>query len=355
MKKCFPFVILFCCACLYTEAQTFLAETVDQSLVHHVSSSLRAGSCSSPDGAMNIGAISSINDPGCYSVNSSLGGGSVSVTYCFTLTAPSGSNEGMDFATFYSSDCSGVTWTNAVMYNYPSCTVLTNPAPLDVFNPGEFTPSGSYVFCYTMTKSGGPCTLSTFCPYYEVFSVMPIEITSIDAFEMSQYNEVHWSTSSELNNAWQVLEKSSNGFDQWTEVGRVEGSVNSQRVREYQLEDHSPYTSTFYRIKSIDLDGKIQYSDIVNLIRKKATQFAIEIMPNPFNDVLHISRIDLGGEVNIQISDMEGKIIFKEQINTNANLPNNKIEIFTENYLSGMYILVVQNEKQTVIKKVVRL
>ena len=61
-------------------------------------------------------------------------------------------------------------------------------------------------------------------------------------------------------------------------------------------------------------------------------------MPNPFNDVLHISRIDLGGEVNIQISDMEGKIIFKEQINTNANLPNNKIEIFTENYLSGMYI-----------------
>ena len=74
---------------------------------------------------------------------------------------------------------------------------------------------------------------------------MPIEITSIDAFEMSQYNEVHWSTSSELNNTWQVLEKSSNGFDQWTEVGRVEGSVNSQRVREYQLEDHSPYTSTF--------------------------------------------------------------------------------------------------------------
>ncbi|MEZ4911995.1 MAG: T9SS type A sorting domain-containing protein [Saprospiraceae bacterium] len=353
MKK-FLFLVNALFFLYFGHAQTTYQKADTIQFMRHTNS-LRAGSCSSPDGDVTEGAITSSTDPRCYPVNTSFGGGSGSVTYCFSLTAPTGTNVGMDFACFYSHTCNSISWTNAVMYNSPSCTVLTNPAPLDLFNPGEFTPGGSYVFCYTMTKSGGGCEINSFCPYFETFTVAPITISEFRAEPMGQKNSIFWSTSSESNNEWQIIERSSNGLDNWEEVDKVSGSMHSETIKTYEIFDDFPHQLTFYRIKSIDFDGKVQLSSIVSVKRDKDQGIRTLTSPNP---TFHDLKVQVAGyttNTNMKVYNSQG-ILVLEKIENNYNRNFEQIiTLETSNLPSGVYHLQIVNANAKSVHRFIKL
>lgn len=96
---------------------------------------------------------------------------------------------------------------------------------------------------------------------------LPIELLSFDAVPNGAVVDVRWSTSTEINNAWFDIERSSNAED-FTSIGRVAGAINSQSTLHYAHLDESPLGGTsFYRLRQTDLDGTSTTSNVVAIQR----------------------------------------------------------------------------------------
>jgi endoglucanase len=148
-----------------------------------------------------------------------------------------------------------------------------------------------------------------------------------------------WETTSEKNNDFFVVEKSNNGKD-FQRIGVVKGSVNSSLVNSYNFVDMQPSEGTnYYRLKQVDLDGSISYSEVINIENNSSN--GITIFPNPSNNVITIN-LTSGNISQIQIYDLLGKLIYSNNI---LNSGSNEVSIDVSYFNSGCYFIHLITDK----------
>jgi hypothetical protein len=109
---------------------------------------------------------------------------------------------------------------------------------------------------------------------------VPVTLTAFTAKETNKGILLNWQTQQELNNAWFDVQYSSNGT-QFNNTGRVNGAGNSTAVKNYDFVHTGIEAGKhFYRLAQTDFDGKISYSQVVQL-STKGKHFTINISPNP--------------------------------------------------------------------------
>jgi hypothetical protein len=114
-------------------------------------------------------------------------------------------------------------------------------------------------------------------------SALPVELSSFTA-KVLRTGEVRldWRTETEVSNYGFEIEK----LQDWDKIGFIEGNGNSNSPKDYSFTDlNTQYGSYAYRLKQIDTDGQIEYS---NIIEVDAGNIPDEIVleqnyPNPFN------------------------------------------------------------------------
>lgn len=216
--------------------------------------------------------------------------------------------------TTYSCSAASRTWTIAEIE-----TFLGVPAGSSCYTDETANYAGSTAPC--------PCAL------------LPIVIADIDAMAMEDYNKVVWSTASEVNNKFQIVERSQNGYSDWEEVEVIEGQEASQTLRQYEVEDFKPTLMSYYRIKSIDFDGQTEFSEIVSVDRYKLNNTrGLRVSPNPANDELNIfvpQDIEYG---KLIVFDYSGKEVRRENYSDISNV----IELNISDLNSGLYIITLQ-------------
>ncbi|MFK7773940.1 MAG: hypothetical protein AB8F94_17445 [Saprospiraceae bacterium] len=82
-------------------------------------------------------------------------------------------------------------------------------------------------------------------------------------------NHLTWSTKSESNNQYFIVERSINGID-FERAGKVNAVGNSTKVNEYSFSDlnkNKKYTRYFYRLVQLDFDDTESFSHVVIIIR----------------------------------------------------------------------------------------
>ena len=102
------------------------------------------------------------------------------------------------------------------------------------------------------------------------------------------------------------------------------------------------YSGVNLDVSRLSLTNK---SDLSNLI--------IELMPNPFTDVLElILDSNLKGITKIEIYDIQNKLVLSKEINLNSG--NNEVYFDRNNFnsLNGLYFLKVSNDNMTQVKKI---
>ena len=148
--------------------------------------------------------------------------------------------------------------------------------------------------------------------------VLPVEWNQYNATCKESYIEISWSTLSEKNNDYFTIEKM-NELGNYMEIGKVNGSGNSNIVNHYTLNDPNIKQGvSYYRIKQTDYDGKTSYSPIFSATCNIQMQEPdINIFPNPFKDKIkiYVMRGYLGN-LNIEIFDSRG-----------AKIKENKFEL----------------------------
>ena len=108
---------------------------------------------------------------------------------------------------------------------------------------------------------------------------LPVQFTSIQLQRKNNDVQVSWKVENEINMVKYVVEYAADAVH-FAPVKEV-ASSNSTISRAYSIADNrSASTDHFYRIRAIDLAGKIQYSAVARLSASKAGQ-GMNVYPNP--------------------------------------------------------------------------
>ena len=165
-------------------------------------------------------------------------------------------------------------------------------------------------------------------------SGLPVELTAFTAKSVNSGVELNWATATEVNNHGFAVEKKLN--DGWQEIGFVPGHGNSNSPSRYSFIDNNLSNSTNfqYRLKQIDKDGNIKYSNTVEINIVPSKFELSQNYPNPFNpstsirysisqnSFVKLAVYDmLGREVNLLVSGVREQGSYSVEFN-GSNLPS---------------------------------
>ncbi|MBL1215751.1 MAG: T9SS type A sorting domain-containing protein [Ignavibacteriae bacterium] len=193
---------------------------------------------------------------------------------------------------------------------------------------------------------------------YIIDYVLPVELTSFTGTLMKDGVLLRWNTATELNNYGFEIERVSNlSSEEWNKIGFIMGSGNSNSPKVYSFYDKNltGSGSLYYRLKQIDIDGKYDYSQVIE-VELSPNDFELkQNYPNPFNPTTTIEYYISEKEfVNLSIFNSLG-----EQVTTLVNMVQAEgkyqIEFNAENLSSGIYYYKIAAGSNFDIKKLVLL
>jgi hypothetical protein len=178
-------------------------------------------------------------------------------------------------------------------------------------------------------------------------SPLPVELSTFTIKgEKKNAVELDWTTISEKNNYGFYVQKSADGKNNFATLGFVPGKGTTVSTHNYLYTDNAP-PFTFYRLKQVDLDGSIQYSNTISLavagVAAMCTPRLTQNYPNPFNPSTQIAfSVTKEGPVSLRVYDILGREV-ATLINENRN-PGEYTERFDGSRLaSGVYMYVLQS------------
>ncbi|MFK7807200.1 MAG: proprotein convertase P-domain-containing protein, partial [Saprospiraceae bacterium] len=122
---------------------------------------------------------------------------------------------------------------------------------------------------YYIQLSGYEGTEGTYCiAAFSELVPLPVELISFEGQALEKENILTWTTASEENTEWHIIERSIDGKNNWTEIGRTRAAGTSAAIQKYELMDQSPVANAYYRVKSLDFDARFEYSNVVNIQRE---------------------------------------------------------------------------------------
>ncbi|MCS7073854.1 MAG: T9SS type A sorting domain-containing protein, partial [Bacteroidia bacterium] len=229
-------------------------------------------------------------------------------------------------------DLNGISEADLRAQNYNSVSNFWKP-PVGSVNPitNEVTVTG------VISGATEDWTLSN------VSNPLPVEIVAFTAQPVGSTVLLRWEVTAERNLSKYVIERS---IDKITTnpVGEISAVGNHY----YQFSDLLPLTGrTYYRLKSVDFDGSIQYSNWVEVFISDNIQFSI--FPNPVSGSAVQVKTNYS-EFTITVVDLTGKTILSVSGNQGiSEIPANLlskgiyfIKITAENQILGTEKLIVE-------------
>ncbi len=180
--------------------------------------------------------------------------------------------------------------------------------------------------------------------YYS--SSLPVTFKDFYAEPMKDRIKLKWSTASESNSSYFVVEKAdvNNG---WKAMDTVPAAQNSISERNYESYDLAPATENVYRIKEVDFDGKVTYSKTVRLHFDRAEDPVVSVYPNPAKDLVYIETKSMIKD--LVLYDISGrKIMHISRFNNQGSL-----QLPVGKSRPGVYFLDIETKDGRVNKKII--
>jgi hypothetical protein len=119
----------------------------------------------------------------------------------------------------------------------------------------------------SVTATGGAGAIGEVRLTYNPGCPLPIELNAFTGSNETRFNELNWSTASEINNDYFTLERSINGSE-WKKVIEIDGAGTSVSVLNYLFNDFdfAENMINYYRLTQTDFDGTMKNSgEIVSI------------------------------------------------------------------------------------------
>jgi len=214
------------------------------------------------------------------------------------------------------------------------------------FNTSHTATLNSYVgLSFTALTNGIINNPSAFCASLSkntvnvmVQAAVPVTFLGLKARKQAKKVLLEWSTASEINSDYFDLQRSADGTNFTTALGRLGAAGTSTSVKNYSILDAQPLSNwNYYRVKQVDKDGKVAYSNIAPINFEKAVSVVI-VYPNPAKDKLTIEyTATKAGNVQLQVLDSKGSLVLSNTSNMTVGRNTNTVNISTLS--KGVYML----------------
>mgnify|MGYP003650077142 CR=1 FL=1 len=186
---------------------------------------------------------------------------------------------------------------------------------------------------------------------------LPIELIEFNAIMNGDRVEISWTTASEINNDYFIVEKSEDAII-WDYVIESKGSGNSNFIINYFEIDNNPLMGLFYyRLTQVDFDGEQETFNIIPVENAIKGEGIMNIYPNPVNEgeciSLSLESLHLYfDEILVVLRDMRGNEA--HSIIQFTDCEDGLIVIDIPHHLaSGIYLVVATSENLLYSKKII--
>ena len=170
----------------------------------------------------------------------------------------------------------------------------------------------NYVPTVTGLTSPQGNVLTSIRAFVEInLGALPVELASFNSVIENRNVTLKWTTASEQNNAGFDIERKTSSENTWVKTGNVQGSGNSNSLKNYSFSDKNMNTGRYnYRLKQIDFNGNYKYYDLSNevIIGIPVRYNVSQNYPNPFNPSTKINYdLPFDSKVDIKLFDIAGR------------------------------------------------
>jgi hypothetical protein len=201
------------------------------------------------------------------------------------------------------------------------------------------------------TASGNPLTtgnitsnaVNIFGPFTFGFTStpLPLRLISFNAERRSGTSFLNWVTQNEENVDHFEIQRSATPTN-FISIGTV-GARNITSRQEYYFEDHSPLNGiAYYRLRSVDRDGKTSYSKIT-AVNERQLQSAGFIILNPArNGITIFNKTGKEGSFDYKLMNAAGQLLLKGAVSIGLN--GNVVLSVPSQIPTAIYLLELSNQ-----------
>ncbi|MEM8889653.1 MAG: PA14 domain-containing protein, partial [Bacteroidota bacterium] len=175
---------------------------------------------------------------------------------------------------------------------------------------------------------------------YPTGGIFPVELLDFRASLEEDRVKLNWETVLEENVDRFIVERSLDGED-FEAILSEQAAGNSTELRTYESFDENPGIGVnYYRIKSLDFDGKFEYSKTVEVTLESPAFSSIH--PNPLSPEEELI-LEIKNEVSAKaiLRDLKGRIIRQQKINGSSSIQ--EIAFKLDALAPGIYFLHIKD------------
>ncbi|HEX8331463.1 MAG TPA: T9SS type A sorting domain-containing protein, partial [Segetibacter sp.] len=185
-------------------------------------------------------------------------------------------------------------------------------------------------------------------------NTLPANLVNIKAYQKGLVIQVEWTSVTEINVERYEVEKSTDG-QTFAKIRTVQASGNSSSQVNYSLaDDRAQSGSNYYRIKSIDNNGAVEYSSVVRVNVEKGSG-AITIYPNPLvNNTISLQLTNIKkGKYTITLMNKLGQLLYRSRVDLEGGSSTHTLRI-NSSFPKGIYHLQVSGEDVKIVKRLIK-
>jgi len=167
---------------------------------------------------------------------------------------------------------------------------------------------------------------------------LPVSWRTIELYQHAKSNQLEWSVTDQVNNAYFTVERSADGAD-FLDLVRVPATA----ANDYTFTDFEPLSGhSFYRVRQRDFDGRATLSPTVSGYR---TRSDIRLYPNMIRAgepvKLELPEAVAEGAVSIDLIDQHGRSVRRKTVDAAQPVP--PLETF--DLPAGVYLVSLRSEQ----------
>ncbi len=173
-------------------------------------------------------------------------------------------------------------------------------------------------------------------------AVLPVTFISFTAAKQKNSTLLKWTTGDEVNVSSYRVQRSADG-NTYKEIGTTAVAGGSQTNKTYSFTDLNPLPGlNFYRISSVDVDGKRQFSSIQQVRFDKAS-YSLTVLPNPVrNHSLRFRWSAPEGRYSVSLFDNTGRLVTEVAVMHSSTDMDHVIKLPAA--VTGDFYLVMSDE-----------
>lgn len=176
--------------------------------------------------------------------------------------------------------------------------------------------------------------------YFSIGTVLPVSWLSFKVEPSNDAAVLKWQTASETNTQSFFVQRSSNGVT-WSDLASLNAIGGNTQINTYSYRDKQPLPGmNYYRIKTLDVDGKTGYS-IINKISFLPNQNLFRVINNPSTN--NYISIQVYKETNMALYNSDGIVLWIKKMARGVQT------ISFHQKPKGVYWLVAEGTSQKVI------